>query len=472
MKKLFLSDITLRECAASDSHSLSFKEKIELARLADRLHCSSVEMPRYTGTPEDTLLVKTIASLVKHSEVCVPVGLGTDTVENVWNSVKDAKKPVLKVSVPVSAVQMEFNCGMKPPMILKLIGELVAECKKYTDNIEFSAEDAVRAEKSFLYDAVGAAIENGAARINICDSEGYLLPGEFATFIDGINDNVDGISSVQLSVEIRDSFDMAAACAFAAVSKGVTGIKTVLTDFDFPRLGSVMNIVTRRGDELGISSKLRTTELQRVVDRSERIINSVRNVQSPFENGVREEPGTELTLDKNADIAAVTKAVKKLGYDLSADDEANVYDAFRRVALKKDFVGTKEIEAIVASSALQVPPTYKIESYVINSGNVITATANIKLTRNGSPVSGVSIGDGPVDASFLAIEKIVGHHYELDDFQIRAVTEGTEAMGYSLVKLRSSTGRLYSGTGISTDVIGASIRAYISALNKITYEEG
>ncbi|MBR2189026.1 MAG: 2-isopropylmalate synthase, partial [Eubacterium sp.] len=141
-----------------------------------------------------------------------------------------------------------------------------------------------------------------------------------------------------------------------------------------------------------------------------------------------------------------------------------------RVAEKKHFVGTRELDAIVASASLQVPSTYRIDNYVINSGNVITATANLLLDRNGEKLRGVGVGDGPIDAAFLAIEQIIGHHYELDDFQVQTVTEGRDAMGSALVKLRAG-GRVYSGTGISTDIIGASIRAYISALNKIVYEE-
>jgi 2-isopropylmalate synthase len=148
-----------------------------------------------------------------------------------------------------------------------------------------------------------------------------------------------------------------------------------------------------------------------------------------------------------------------------------VYESFKRVAAKKHFVGTKELDAIIASTAMEVPATYQIVNYVINSGNVITATANLLLSRNGEEVRGVGIGDGPIDAAFQAIEQVIGHHYELDDFQIQTVTEGRDAMGSALVKLRAG-GRVYSGNGISTDIIGASIRAYISALNKIVYEEG
>ena len=158
-----------------------------------------------------------------------------------------------------------------------------------------------------------------------------------------------------------------------------------------------------------------------------------------------------------------------MGYDLSEEDTAKVYEAFRRIADKKHFVGVKELEAIVATSAFQVPSTYRIDQYVVTNGNRVAAMANITLERDGKKLQGVSMGDGPVDAAFLAIEQIIGHHYELDDFQIQTVTEGREAMGSALVKLRSG-GRLYSGNGISTDIIGASIRAYISALNKIVYE--
>ena len=140
-----------------------------------------------------------------------------------------------------------------------------------------------------------------------------------------------------------------------------------------------------------------------------------------------------------------------------------------RVAGKKT-VGAKELEAIVASSALQVPATYKLVSYVINNGNILAASAQLTLEKEGKPMQGVCLGDGPIDAAFLAIDHIIGHHYELDDFQIQSVTEGKEAMGSALVKLRSG-GKLYAGNGISTDIIGASIRAYLNAVNKIVYEE-
>ena len=159
-----------------------------------------------------------------------------------------------------------------------------------------------------------------------------------------------------------------------------------------------------------------------------------------------------------------------MGYELSDEDNGKVYDEFKRVTDKKGTIGARELEAIIASTAMQVPSTYHLINYVVNSGNIISATANITLEKDGETLSGVSIGDGPIDAAFHAIEQIVGFHYELDDFQIQAVTKGREAIGSSLIRLRAD-GKLYSGNGVSTDIIGACIRAYINALNKIVYGE-
>ena len=180
--------------------------------------------------------------------------------------------------------------------------------------------------------------------------------------------------------------------------------------------------------------------------------------------------GDTVYLTAHDDIAAVTKVAQQLGYDLSEDDCMKVYDAFKGIAAKKEQVSSKELDAIIASAALQVPPTYKLDTFVITSGNTISSTAHIKLTKNDTLMEGVSFGDGPIDAAFVAIESITGCHYELDDFQLQAVTEGREAMGQTVVKLRSG-GKVYSGKGISTDIVAAGIHAYLSALNKIVYEE-
>ncbi|MBQ6474786.1 MAG: hypothetical protein IJJ34_01125, partial [Clostridia bacterium] len=190
---------------------------------------------------------------------------------------------------------------------------------------------------------------------------------------------------------------------------------------------------------------------------------------SPFENGVRDY-GDEPNLNVQDDVATVSAAIRKLGYDLSDDDTMHVYEAFRNIVDKKE-VSLKELDAIVANNAMQVPATYHMESYVVNTGNQMGSTAHVRLRKDDTRLESVVVGDGPIDAAFLAIEQIVGQHYELDDFQIQSVTEGHEAMGAAMIRLRAQ-GKLYAGRGISTDIIGACIRAYLNALNKIVFEEG
>ena len=194
-----------------------------------------------------------------------------------------------------------------------------------------------------------------------------------------------------------------------------------------------------------------------------------RSKNSPFDNGVAEMT-EEIALTAHDNITAVLKAVEKLGYDLSEEDGAQVYEAFKAIAARRDVITSKELDTIVAAAAMQVPSTYVLCSYSITASNTSSSMAHMVLEKNGEKLEGVALGDGPVDAAFLAIENILGCHYELDDFQIRSVTEGREAMGETIVKLRSG-GKLYSGRGTSTDIVGSSIRAYVNALNKITYEE-
>ena len=162
--------------------------------------------------------------------------------------------------------------------------------------------------------------------------------------------------------------------------------------------------------------------------------------------------------------------MESLGYDLSEEDCGQVWDAFKVIAARKDIISSKELDTIVASAAMQVPATYVLTSYSITASNTASSMAHMKVEKNGQALEGIALGDGPVDAAFLALENIAGCHYELEDFQVRSVTEGREAIGETVVKLRSG-GKVYSGRGTSTDIVGSAIAAYISALNKITYEE-
>ena len=294
-----------------------------------------------------------------------------------------------------------------------------------------------------------------------------MFPDEFAAFIEDVRAHVPALENVTLGVMVSDELSMAGACAAAAVRAGAGEVKTASCG-GVTRLDEFAAILRGRGDAMGVQCGLRQSEITRTTRQIEWMCSADHGKNTPFDTGMALSADVELTV--HDDREAVMKAVEKLGYELSEEDGAKVCEAFERIAATKETVSARELESIVASAAMQVPPTYRLDSYVITCSNVISANAHIRLLRGDEKLEGVCLGDGSIDAAFLALEQIIGHHYELDDFQIQAVTEGHEALGETIVRLRSN-GKLYAGRGLSTDIVGASIRAYVNALNKIVYEE-
>ena len=466
MNKIKLSDVTMKQVA--DGFSLSFKEKIELAKLLDKLGVSVIELEGIQNARIDSLRIKSIAAAVVNSVVAVPVQLAADSPARVWAALQQAKFPRLQVCGAVSAVQMEYLFHKKPEAMKNAIAETVAACKALCADVEFLADDATRADPAFLAATVKAAVDAGATTVTVCDTAGLMLPAEFAQFIKELYEAVPELKTVHVGVSCCNALSMADACAIASVAEGVTELKAAAYPIDTASTANLAKLLSARGDAFNVCTSVEMTQLSRIMDRAHQICQGGKNKGASLA-AAQTDAGIYLTA--HDDVAAVTKVAEQLGYDLSEDDSMKVYEAFKRIAAKKEQVSSKELDAIIASAALQVPPTYKLDKFVITSGNTISSTAHIKLMKNGEPQEGVAIGDGPIDAAFVAIESITGCHYELDDFQLQSVTEGREAMAQTVVKLRSG-GKVYSGKGISTDIIAAGIHAYLSALNKIVYEEG
>ncbi len=466
MKQVRISDRTMTQ--VHEDLCLSFKERIELARLLDRLGVDVIELPGIKNARIDSLGIKSIAAAVENAGIAVPVELGNeDSVRETFLALSTARAPRLQVVAATSPVQIEYLFHKKPEAMLEAIAATVAACRALCPDVEFVAEDATRSEEEFLDRALAAAIEAGATTVTLSDTAGTMLPAELAAFIRRLYGALPALSSVTLGVASSNAIAMADASAIAAVAEGAAEIHAAAYPLDCISLRNVARILAAKSDELGAETAIRTTELDRMIEKVGRTCKGRGDATEAFGATAEEE---DVFLTAHDDPSAVAAAARRLGYDLSEEDERAVYAAFSAIAAKKEKVGLKELDAIVASSAMQVPATYTLDTYVITSGNTISATAHIKLLKNGAPVEGVYIGDGSIDAAFQAIEKITGCHYELDDFQLQAVTEGREAMGETVVKLRAG-GRVYSGRGISTDIVGAGIKAYLSALNKIVYEE-
>ena len=461
-RNISVSESTLKYC-----RDFTFREKLDTVRLIGRLGADTIEFGPLPGNDKSaSLLCRTAGALLDDCILSVEV---TDraSVDEAVAALASAKKKRLAVSLPLSTVQCEYSYHKKPAQFPEIISGLVSYAAEKCGDVEFRALDATRAEKDIILKSVAAAAEAGAKTITLCDTAGEILPDEFASLVKDVCGFAgDGIC---IGAECSDRLGLSVACALAAVNAGAGKISCSVCPGAVP-VKLFCDALAARGKDIGVRTSIDTTLLGHT---AERIMQGFReeNGATPFENGVADYSG-DAGVPAGADIAAVSAAVTKIGYQLSDEDIIRVYDRFTDIAEKsgKAAISARELDAIVAAVAMQVPPTYILDAYVINSGNTISSTAHITMTRDGKKLTGFCVGDGPIDAAFLAIEQIIGHHYELDDFQIQAVTEGREAMGDALVRLRSD-GRLYSGKGLSTDIIGASIRAYISALNKIAHEE-
>ena len=455
MNHIKIADTTLSDAKSS----LTFKQKREIARKLERLGVDAVELPEIGAAKADSLLVRTAASFVKGSVLSVAATTSIDAIDRAAEALATAARPRIRVELPMTASIMEYTLHIKQPKMCDYVSKMVAKAKTVCDDVEFTAVDATRAEEDFLKEALRTAVEAGASEITLCDDAAILLPDDFATFVARITEGIN----VPVGVMCNNKNGVATAAAILAVKNGAACVKTSIGGEATP-LRDFGSLVKDIRENYGITADIRATELHRAIDQIEWIINGrTQNAVSReiIDDGIR--------LSSSDTIETIRDNVEKLGYDLSDEDIQKVYGEFLRIARKKN-VGIKELDAIVASAALQVPETYTIESYVINSGNQITSSAQISLNREGRTVQGIAIGDGPIDAAFHAIEQIIGRRFELDDFSIRTVTQEKEAMGSALVRLRVG-GKIYSGTGLSTDIVGASVRAYISAVNKIVYEE-
>ena len=469
MLNIEIADVSLRESEQIYAARLSFKEKLETAKLLEKLRVDVIETGAVGETPADAAFIRTLASTLEYSAISVPVGLDKQNVDKVWNALSKAKKPRLNVIVPTSTVQMEYRHQIKPEALLPLVSEITDYCASICADVEFTAFDSTRSEPEFLASILKSAIAAGAKTITLCDSVGELLPDELSSFISSVYISVPELHGVNLSIHCRDTLGLASAAALAGIESGARQIKVSSGEKSSTlSLEQFLNVIKIRGETLDISSNINFTALQRTCAQIMALTGG--GVAGIVAAGIADnKAAAETGLPEDTDIDTLRGHILTLGYDVSEEDIERIFAQFQEISRNKKVVD-RDIEALIAETAGQAAATFQLRNYVINSGSTITATAFVEIAKDGVGKNALSIGDGPIDAAFKAAEQILNGHYELEEFQIQAVTGGREATGDALVKLRHS-GKLYSGRGVSTDIIGASIRAYLSAVNKIVFEE-
>ena len=454
MKKITVSDFTLKT-AEIQSLSLTFREKLAIAEKLDAARVDAIELPSLSDSKENEVICRTIATSIKNAIVKISVS-DEAAIISAAECVKKAAQSCLQVVLPVSTVQMEYFHHVKAPVMQAKIGELISSAKKYANEVEFVARDAFRAEEGFLEACAKTAYDCGATSIVVCDDVGDAFPEDFAAVVKKIK----SVCDIKVIVRCSNAMSMAMACAVEAIKAGADGVSTSVYG-EYLSVATFADLIRAKKFNLDVDCGVDVTNVKTICGSINQANESVADA-SEGKNG-------QGYIDANATAKEVFAAIKQLGYELSDADVGKVYEEFKKLAAKKATIDNKELEAVIASTAMQVPSTYHLVNYVVNSSNIIAATANVTLEKDGEKFTGVSTGDGPIDAAFHAIEQIIGHHYELDDFQVHAVTKGRGAVGSSIIRLRAD-GKLYPGNGVSTDIVGACIRAYINALNKIVYE--
>ena len=390
MKKINISDITLKKLSEDRAVSLLFREKSAIAKCADEIGADVIELPAVKSPREDKIIYKTIAQNVKNAVLAIPVGFSAEDIAIAFECIKEAKKPRLQIEVPVSTIQMEYTYHVKQEKMLAKISALVKEAKTLCEDVEFSALDATRADADFLVEAAKEAQANGANLITICDNAGASTPDEIAELTAMVKEAV----TVPVYVQVSDRISMAVASAFAAIKNNADGLKCAMAGKEVLLTGELSDAINACAAQIGAEINIDKTKIHASIDD---ITTNINNSSYDDESTVSEEK--KIILDSDSTVAQVAQAAAVLGYELSDSDVGNVYKALKHVCDKKGSVGSKELEALIASSAMQAPSTYHFETYTTTSSNASSSMSQITLKCNGEIICGVSGGDGPIDSA-------------------------------------------------------------------------
>ncbi len=498
MRKIRIFDTTLRDGEQSPGCSMDLYEKLEVARALEALGVDVIEAGFPVASAGDAAAVAKIATEIRGTAVAGLARAVTADIDAVWEAVRHSAAPVIHVFLATSPIHMQYKLRMEPDAVVQLAGEAVAYAARLCPVVEFSAEDATRSDPDFLARVFSAAVRSGATVLNIPDTVGYAVPSEMDRLVRHVAAHTDGIEKAILSVHCHDDLGLATANTLAAVAAGVSQVECTLNGIG-ERAGNaaleelVIALQTRRSvfdAETGIhtrhiyhASRVLESIIHTPIAPNKSVIGD--NVFS-HESGVHQHgvmaaretyeiftpesigvPQNQIILGKHSGRHAFEERLLSLGYTaLSPERIDELFEQFKRLCDKKKIITDRDIVSLAGRRIDTVPARYKLSSFVINSGNTIPATARITLDTAAGPVDCVAVGDGPVDACFRAINTLVGSDFVLSDYTIRAVTEGGDALGEAVIRL-SRGDRKITTRGVSTDIIEASLKAYINAVNRL-----
>jgi 2-isopropylmalate synthase len=500
-RQVVVFDTTLRDGEQSPGCSMNIREKIELARQLELLRVDVIEAGFAIASPGDFEAVRRIAQNVREPVVASLSRALTKDIDRSAEALKDAKRPRIHVFLATSDIHIEYKLKSTREEVLRQAAEMTAYARKFCDDVEFSAEDALRSDREFLRRVCEAAIGAGARTVNIPDTVGYTTPQEMFELIEWLVKNVDGIDRAALSTHCHNDLGMAVANTLAAVQAGASQVECTVNGIG-ERAGNaaleevVMALKTRPSlfgaacnvdtTQLYPASRLLSTIISQDVQPNKAVVGAnafaheagihqhgvlanraTYEIMSPEAVGI---PKNKMILGKHSGRHALEERLRDMGYALSKETLDRVAEEFKKLADFKKEVDDRDLEALVEPHlSNNLSERYAYDRFVVNSGNTISATAIVRVMHEGEPLEQVSTGDGPIDAAFKAIDKIVGTSFTLESYRIHSATEGQDALGVADVRL-SSGGRQERGRGTSTDILEASIKAYLNAVNRFMTE--
>lgn len=501
--RIKIFDTTLRDGEQTPGVNLNIQEKLEIARQLEKLGVDVIEAGFAIASPGDFEAVKAVSENIKNATIASLARAVEKDIDRAWEAVKGAVSPRIHTFIATSDIHLKYKLKMTEDEVLERAVAMVKYAKKYCSDVEFSAEDASRTRIEFLIKVIEEVIKAGATVINIPDTVGYTTPIEFGNMIRAIKEKVSNIDKVDISVHCHNDLGLAVANSLAAVMNGATQVECTINGLG-ERAGNaaleeiIMGIDTRK-DFYKIGHKIDTKQIYRTsklvssltgitVQPNKAIVgaNAFAHESGIHQHGVLSEKSTyeimkpesiglaqnRMVLGKLSGRHAFEERLKEMGYTtLSPEAIQKAFEKFKSLADKKKVVLDKDIEALIEEKVSEVPEIYELESFQITSGNKSVATSTVSLKKNENIITEAATGDGPVDAAFNAIERAVGMSFTLEDYSLRAVTEGKDALGEVTVRV-SKDGKLFVGRGVSTDIIEAGVRAYLNAINRAISEIG
>lgn len=498
MDKVIIFDTTLRDGEQAAGGMLNVQEKLGIARQLESLGVDVIEAGFPASSKSDFEAVKLIAKEVRQSVVCALTHANAKAIDTAWEAVREAEHPRIHVFLSASDVHLAHQLKKSREEVQGQAREMVARARTYVNDVEFSAMDASRTDPAYLYMILEAVIDAGATTVNIPDTVGYAIPQEFGGLTQGILHHVPNIGKATISVHCHDDLGLAVANSLEAVRQGARQVECTINGIG-ERAGNasleeiVMAIKTRH-DLFNLTTGINTAEIYKtsrlvseltgfMVQPNKAIVgsNAFRHQSGIHQDGVLKKaityeimdprdvgiPASSLVLGKLSGRHAFKERLAELGLALGEEDLNRAFLAFKELADKKKEVTDRDIETLVAEEIRTASETYHLDHVGVSCGDHGMPTATVRLIGPSGQVSAdAALGTGPVDAVYKAINRIIGVPNKLTEFSVSSVTGGIDAIGEVLIRIESD-GITYTGRGAATDIIVASARAYMNALNRL-----